>query len=144
MAITFQYKHITKTIIFLIVAIMFSLSSCDSNQSDEYPQIQKIEELELFVASEKLPAIAFDACTGNEFEIDAFAVKQSKNDEWEAFTGHIKEFNYISGIEYQIQIKKEELFDPRRSVQHWEEYTLIEIISQEQKKSENLPDTFVP
>ncbi|WP_192910002.1 DUF4377 domain-containing protein, partial [Bacteroides salyersiae] len=56
----------------------------------------------------------------------------------------IQGFEYEPGYEYQIRISETSYLDYNMSEPAWTEYKILSVISKEKKKSENLPDNFIP
>lgn len=92
-----------KRLLLIIVAICM-FAAC--NKETSYPEVQSTSIKEYIVASSRVEAQTSDPCTGTTFTMDAYAVKESADEEWFPFFSQIKSFEYSEGVEYVIEVKK--------------------------------------
>lgn len=118
----------------------FTLAGC-SDEEKEGRKITDYKEYVLTVASEKVPGVVY-SCGGN-YLADVYAVRKEHTLEWEALGG-IADFEYEPGFEYRIRISETSYLDYDMGTPAWTEYELLEMMSVEEKDSEELPVSFVP
>lgn len=111
----------------LIVIILFSgtLLSCENND------ISLVEKT-LIIASKKVD------CVGVEAQ-KCLLIKENENQEWNYFYDAITGFEYEEGFEYEITVTEQEIENPPQDGASLT-YSLVEIISKIEKKSENIPN----
>ncbi|MCI6168017.1 MAG: DUF4377 domain-containing protein [Alistipes sp.] len=131
-----------RTNLHLLIAACLTLTAITSCNGDKHGrQITGYRELTVTVASTKLPGVVFSC--GNNYLTDVYAVKTENSDEWEQLDA-IARFDYEEGNEYCLRISKTDYLDYEMGEPAWTEYDLLEILSKEQKTSENLPPHFIP
>ena len=126
--------------ILLLFLYIVSFFSCNNDEIEE-KKIIDYREYVLTVASEKLPGIV-TSC-GSSHLTEVYAVKKGDSKEWEALLA-VAGFEYKPGYEYKIRISETSYLDYNMGEPAWTEYELLEIISKEEKSSENLPRHFIP
>ena len=126
--------------IFMLFLCIATLTGCDNDEKGERKVIG-YEEYVLTVASAKVPGIV-TSCGNNQLT-DVYAVKKEASTEWEAFQAII-DFTYEPGYEYRIRISETNYLDHNMGEPAWTEYKLLDVISKEEKDSENLPSNFIP
>ena len=131
-----------RTIIPLLIAACLTLAAITSCNGDKHGRrITGFSELTITVASTKLPGVV-TSC-GNNYLTDVYAVKTENSEEWEQLDA-IAKFDYEEGNEYRLCVSKTDYLDYEMGEPAWTEYDLLEILSKEQKNSENLPQHFIP
>lgn len=117
----------------------FSFISC-SNDDEEGRKVINYKELELTVASKKVPGVIME---GYNVVSELYAVKKEQADEWIAYGG-IAGFEYEKGYEYKIKVSETTYLDDAMGDPAWTERDLLEVISKIKKESEGLPLHLVP
>ena len=117
----------------------FSFISC-SNDDEEGRKVINYKELELTVASKKVPGVIME---GYNVVSELYAVKKEQADEWIAYGG-IAGFEYEKGYEYKIKVSETTYLDDAMGDPAWTERDLLEVISKIKKESEGLPLHFIP
>lgn len=131
-----------RTNLHLLIAACLTLAAITSCNGDKHGRrITGYSELTITVASTKLPGVV-TSC-GNTYLTDVYAVKTENSEEWEQLDA-IAKFDYEEGNEYRLRVSKTDYLDYEMGEPAWTEYDLLEILSKEQKNSENLPQHFIP
>ena len=116
-------SEILKTLVLLICTSIFI--SCQ--KEEEGRKITGYEEYTITIASEKVPGLLFSS--GENHLSEVYAVMREHSAEWEQL-GSIKGFEYEPGYE---------MGDPA-----WTEYEQLQLISKEEKTSDDVPNNFIP
>lgn len=130
-------SEILKTLVLLICTSIFI--SCQ--KEEEGRKITGYEEYTITVASEKVPGLLFSS--GDNHLSEVYAVMREHSAEWEQF-GSIKGFEYEPGYEYTLRISETNYLDHSMGDPAWTEYELLELISKEEKTSDDVPNNFIP
>lgn len=119
--------------------LLSSLTGC-SIDDDEGREVTGYREIELTVASEKVPGVVG---IGNNSLVELYAVKTAGSREWTSMSA-IGGFEYEEGTEYRIRISETDYLDHSMGTPSWTERELLEIVSETVMESEGLPDHFIP
>lgn len=108
----------------------------------------------LFAVAMSVMIIAFAACSSGKTEKlivasetrtcygvgkqQCMLVKSEKSEPWTFFYGNIVGFDYESGYEYVLNVRKEEVKNPPQDASSLK-YTLVKVVSKERRTSENMP-----
>ena len=128
---------ILRTLILLFCTSI--LASCQ--KEEEGRKITGYEEYTIIVASEKVPGLLFSS--GNNHLSEVYAVMKEHSAGWEQL-GSIKGFEYEPGYEYTLRISETNYLDHSMGDPAWTEYEQLELISKEEKTSNDVPDNFIP
>lgn len=90
------------------------------------------DTVKMTVASEKQVAVGVAP-------MDVFLVKEGDATEWMFFYSDIEGFDYESGYEYVLEVKKERVEEPIPADASSIKYILVKEISKIQKESSDLP-----
>lgn len=126
-------------LLLMFITVLFASHGC-VNVKDGGREVTGYRELELTVASEKVPGVVG---TGNNSLMELYAVKTAGSHEWTSMSA-IGGFEYEEGTEYRIRISETDYLDHSMGTASWTERELIEIISETVKASEGVPDHFIP
>ena len=74
---------------------------------------------------------------------EVYVVKKENAEDWEAM-GYIDGFEFEKGYEYKIKVSETSYLDHSMGQPAWTEYDLLDVLSKEEKNSENLPLHFIP
>lgn len=124
----------------MLFQLTFSFISCDQ-EDEEGRIITDYKEYVLTVASEMKPGVMWSE--GYNYLKEVYPVKKENAENWEAL-GYIDGFEFEKGYEYKIKISETSYLDHSMGQPAWKEYDLLDILSKEEKKSENLPLHFIP
>lgn len=124
-----------KKILFLLAVLGLFFAGCEKDQA--YDDISTIT-----VASKKVEGIVFSC--GMNWKENVYAIKENGKTTWSSFGHAIKDFDYQEGNEYVIKVGIKNFYDPNMGQPSWNEYYLIELISQTKKTSNGLPEHFIP
>ena len=130
-------SEILKTLVLLICTSIFI--SCQ--KEEEGRKITGYEEYTITVASEKVPGLLFSS--GDNHLSEVYAVMREHSAEWEQL-GSIKGFEYEPGYEYTLRISETNYLDHSMGDPAWTEYEQLELISKEEKTSDDVPNNFIP
>lgn len=130
-------SEILKRLVLLICTYIFI--SCQ--KEDEGRKITGYEEYTITVASEKVPGLLFSS--GENHLSEVYAVMREHSAEWEQL-GSIKGFEYEPGYEYTLRISETYYLDHSMGDPAWTEYEQLELISKEEKTSDDVPNNFIP
>ena len=122
-------SEIFKTLVLLICTSIFA--SCQ--KEEEGRKITGYEEYTITIASEKVPGLLFSSGENH----------LSHSAEWEQL-GSIKGFEYEPGYEYTLRISETNYLDHSMGDPAWTEYEQLELISKEEKTSDDIPNNFIP
>lgn len=125
--------------ILILISILSTLVSCNNKEDDRI--ITGYKEYTITVASQKV--IGLLSSCGNNYVSDVYAVMKEHSAEWEQI-GYIDGFDYETGYEYTLHISETSYLDHSMGEPAWTEYELMELISKEEKKSEDIPNNFIP
>ena len=126
-------KHLLK----ILFVALFSIACSDDDRD--------VEVFSMVVTSEKIYGVISDDCGASCSHVaKVLAAKINGSANWDSFTYDITGFTYEPGFEYNIMVEKESFNDPQMSVTTWVEFTLLEVISKEEKISEGLSAYFEP
>ncbi|MEG0890138.1 MAG: DUF4377 domain-containing protein [Bacteroides sp.] len=121
--------------LFLLTVLGLFFTGCE--KALEYDDISTIT-----VASQKLEGLIFSC--GINIKDKVYAIKKNEITTWSSFGHSINGFDYQEGNEYVIRIGTKNHYDPSMGDPSWDEYHLIEVISQTPKDSDGLPENFIP
>jgi len=128
--------------ILILFLCIFGFIGCDNKDEEgEKVTVTDYKEYALTIASKKIPGVRWS--DGFNYLSDVYAVKKENAQEWESL-GFIDGFEFEKGYEYKIKISETSYLDYSMGNSAWTEYELLEIISKDSKKSENLPLHFIP
>ena len=130
-------SEIFKTLVLLICTSIFA--SCQ--KEEEGRKITGYEEYTITIASEKVPGLLFSS--GENHLSEVYAVMREHSAEWEQL-GSIKGFEYEPGYEYTLRISETNYLDHSMGDPAWTEYEQLELISKEEKTSDDIPNNFIP
>lgn len=130
-------SEIFKTLLLLICTSIFA--SCQ--KEEEGRKITGYEEYTITIASEKVPGLLFSS--GDNHLSEVYAVMREHSAEWEQL-GSIKGFEYEPGYEYTLRISETNYLDHSMGDPAWTEYEQLELISKEEKTSDDVPNNFIP
>ena len=130
-------SEILKTLVLLICTSIFI--SCQ--KEEEGRKITGYEEYTITVASEKVPGLLFSS--GDNHLSEVYAVMREHSAVWEQL-GSIKGFEYEPGYEYTLRISETNYLDHSMGDPAWTEYEQLELISKEEKTSDDVPNNFIP
>lgn len=132
----------TKTLVGILMLFLFTYTFISCDKEDEAGRkITDYKEYVLTVASEMKPGVMWSE--GNNFLKEVYVVKKENAEDWEAM-GYIDGFEFERGYEYKIKISETSYLDHSMGQPAWTEYDLLDVLSKEEKKSENLPSHFIP
>lgn len=129
-------SEIFKTLVLLICTSI--LASCQ--KEEEGRKITGYEEYTITIASEKVPGLLFSS--GDNHLSEVYAVMREHSAEWEQL-GSIKGFEYEPGYEYTLRISETNYLDHSMGDPAWTEYEQLELISKEEKTSDDVPNNFI-
>lgn len=115
--------------VILLFAVIALAASCGTSKNVTEDTVK------MTVASEKRIAMGVGP-------MEVFLVKEGEETEWSYFYSNIDGFDYESGYEYVLEVKKEKIDDPPMDSSSIK-YTLVKEVSKTQKTSENMPEDIV-
>lgn len=130
----------TKVIQWIIASflLIIGMTGC---KKDEGRKITEYKEYTITVASQKVIGLLFSC--GENYVSEVYAVRKEHSAEWEQI-GYIDGFDYETGYEYTLRISETSYLDHSMGEPAWTEYKLIELVSKEEKVSEDIPNNFIP
>lgn len=132
----------TKNLFGIIILFLLTFTFISCNKEDEEGRkITDYKEYVLTVASEMKPGVIWS--DGYNYLKEVYPVKKENTEDWEAL-GYIDGFEFKKGYEYKIKISETSYLDHSMGQPAWTEYDLLDVLSKEEKKSENLPLHFIP
>lgn len=124
-----------------IIASFLLIIGMTGCSKEEGRKITGYKEYTITVASQK--AIGLLSSCGDNYVSEVYAVQKEHSTRWEQL-GYIDGFNYETGYEYTLRISETNYLDHSMGEPAWTEYKLIELVSKEEKVSEDIPNNFIP
>lgn len=113
----------------LLLLCFFLLIVCGCSKSED-----DVETV-IIASEQRMYYVGF-----GETMVPFYMAKRTDNDKWEYYTSFIEGFDYVPGNEYVIKVRINRIpIEDLLPDQESESYSLLQVLSAEEKQSENLP-----